>query len=279
MRSHQEPLVSGLYTVSGARGPTMLCIHGWAQNMDYFETLAAQLVPDIRVVSLDLNRLLAKLPEDGCIRSGALQELAGLVASFIDSSQKSLKIVAALGHSMGGVVLARACRQGLLPVELRRIFVATPFHPVRLPLGLAGSTRRIEGILRLYAGLPRWARIKLAAALYRGMVVDPRAISDAMISAAADLPVVNGARILDDLSVMKDSMPASRSLLSQGAIIIHGQSDRIADPKRARSVAIDLGHDWHSLEEVGHSPCTEAPEEVAQILRNAIGVALKNDPS
>ena len=265
--------MSGLYTVFGDRGPAMLCLHGWAQDMDYFESLSARSALGIRVISLDLNRLLATLPEDGHVRTSAIQDLAGLLARFIDSSYRSQKIVAVLGHSMGGVVLAKACGQGLLPVALRRIYVATPFHPIRLPFGLAGSSGRLEVMLRLYAGLPRWARIKLATALYRGMVVDRRAISGAMLSAAADLPAVNGARMLCDLGV-EGAKPSRKALLSQDPIVIHGECDRIADPERARNAAFDHGYTLHFLERVGHSPCTEAPNEVAEILRSAMDVDL-----
>ena len=80
-------------------GPTVLCVHGMTANSRCWDRIVAGLVPDYRVVALDLRgRGLSDKPPNGYGIDGHVRDIHAVLAA------EKLGPVVLMGHSLGAMI-------------------------------------------------------------------------------------------------------------------------------------------------------------------------------
>lgn len=233
---------------AGRSGPTVLFLHGWGDSHVVWEPIMARLAPHCLCLALDLPGF----GESGVpMREYQVQELATLVGRFLDALAIERAVV--VGHSLGGMltlrlaldrpalvsrlVLVAAAYVGHLPPALQimltmlgrpvlegarvvRAAAGWALHPVeeRLPLSLRESGRRS----RAFAQAPAWVLQRTLHAIAR---IDLR-------------PEIGR--------------------ISQPALIINGEQDRVIPHQRAEWLALRLPNArLVTLPGIGHHPMAD----------------------
>ncbi|MEQ9397594.1 MAG: alpha/beta hydrolase [Longimicrobiales bacterium] len=252
----------------GPDTPTFLLLHGFGASSFSWRTWAAALAARGHVVFVDLKGFgSAPRPDDGAY---GIEDQAELVLRLI--RQRGLRRVTLVGHSMGGGV-ALLVALGLLDSDPgcldRMVIVAGAAYRQRLPPfvalarwpRLSGAGLRVLGTRRVI----RW--------VLRSIVAEPDAVTGSQVEGYADpLDSAEARRALfevarglvpDDL----DAITARYPEIAVPTLVLWGRDDRVVPLRIGQRLAEALPRaELEVLDDCGHIPAEERPEESLEIL-------------
>lgn len=91
------------------KGPILLIVHGWKNNVSHFRPLASKLSSKYRIVAVDLPGFGGSSANRGY----TIDDYAEFLAKFVDKINID-KLTGLIGHSMGGQISVVAVARGLL---------------------------------------------------------------------------------------------------------------------------------------------------------------------
>jgi len=264
----------------GTPGPTFVCVHGLGGSALDWQALAPRLIPHGRVVALDL-------PGSG---DSPLRGRSASVAAHQQVLDRYLTAdvgepVVLMGNSMGGMVaiLQAATR----PRTVERLVLLSPVLPAsvrRMPHPLVTAQFCAYAVpqvgewyirsRRRYAGDQRLVDISLAFLTVHPEriareVYEQRYALSARLAAAADgdRAFLTAARSLLALLAAPGRYQRLIAAVAVPTLVVHGARDRLVNAAAARRLA-GFRTDWqvHILDDVGHMPQLEAPDDVAHLL-------------
>lgn len=254
----------------GERGRPLVLIHGFGANGYTWRHWAPRLSEEFRVLVLDLKgHGAAPGPDDDAYRPG---DHADLVVRMIRG--RDLHDVTLVGHSLGGgIALLTALRlQDAGERRLRSlVIVSGAAYPQPLPRFLAWLQKPLIG-----PALLRWlpARLLVRRTL-RSIVHDPATVTRRQVEAYAEplsapggrRAVFRGARqiVPDDLEAIVARYPGIRI----PAVLVWGRQDPVVPIGLGERLARTLPRArLEVLEECGHIPQEERPDEALEIVRD-----------
>jgi pimeloyl-ACP methyl ester carboxylesterase len=266
------------YVVEGGAGPPVLLLHGFADTADCWRRVVPALLPNHRVIALDI-------PPFGRSGQPPLSDGAGLVDYYPDyfralAETLEIRDAVVIGHSLGGAV---ALNMALDEPELvdRLVLIA----PAGLGDGapwwwhaLAGRYVNWAALLRLPNPLAGQAiRAGLRGFLEERLVHDSRRL-EGVIDHFVDL--YGGRREFEALlAAGRTLIPGYTGMLIQRAAelehpvkVIWGREDRLAPVGHASAFARAAPHaSVHVLEGCGHYPQIELPARVNALIGEFLG--------
>jgi len=248
------------------QGPVLLLVHGTGAATHSWRALAPLLARDFTVIAPDLpgHGFTGALPDADMSLRGMSQALRALLVEL------GAKPALVAGHSSGAAVLARMCIDGGIQPECM-VSLNGALLPFR---GLAGQFfLPIAKLLATTALVPRlfaW-RASDERAVERllagtGSRIDPQGARFYARLLGNRAHVGNVLRMMSnwDLSVLERDLPKLGTVL----VLVVGANDLTVPPAQARSVAALLPRARiETLAALGHLAHEEAPERIAEILR------------
>ena len=265
----------------GAEGaPVVVLLHGLGNSHVSWRMFAAELVPDFRVLAVDL-------PGHGL--SPLMGRSTSVVANHDVLGRLILEIsadpVTLVGHSMGAsLAVLQAAKH---PEAVRRMALLAPpmpRSPVQMvPPALAGHVAlcawpwlaRVAMARRLERLGPEEyvARgLKLTCASVEEIDPETRRLTVELVESAhaadSHAAYVEAARSMGVLLTRARQYKAAISAVTAPTVVVHGTADRLL-PGRGLDQLEALQPGWRTelLEGIGHSPHLEAPGRAAGIVR------------
>jgi len=224
----------------------VVCLHGTGDNAHHWDRLIARM-PAYPVVALDLPGHGANLDRPGPAEMGVI-DYADYVRAEL--TRRGLKDVCLVGHSLGSAVAMR-------------LAVDHPSLVRRLVLVGAGAR------LRVLPALLDTAKTNPAAAIRElvDMGFAQRHHDEAKRYYDALAPVAPGVIRRDLIACDRFDMMEELGHISQRALIITGEEDRLTPPKYARFLREKLASaQLQVLPGAGHYVAIEAPEALAEAI-------------
>lgn len=246
-------------------GPDLLLLHGTGSATHSWRDLLPLLATRFRVTAPDLpGHGFSDRSPNGDASLPTMSRLVGELMRELDATP-----MAAVGHSAGAAILARACIDGSISpkvlISLNGAFL--PFH------GLPG--RLFSPVARVLAATPFAARLMSRQAARAGAVerllldtgsrLDARGISLYRRVVNSPSHVAGALEMMAawDLRALERDLPRLRMAL----VLIVGTRDGTVPPSQAREV---MGHvPWAtlvSLSRLGHLAHEEKPADVAALI-------------
>jgi pimeloyl-ACP methyl ester carboxylesterase len=264
---------------AGAGVDTFLLIHGYGASTFTWRHWAPRLAERGHVVMLDMKGFgRAPKPDDGRY---APEHQAELVLRLI--AERDLRNLTLVGHSLGGGV-ALLTALGLLDRDAERlrrlVVVAGAAYEQKLPpfVKLADHPR-VSSLLFRTLGPELIVRLVLRSIVYDRAKVD----GDQVRGYAAPLASADTLRALIDSArhIRPDGlerMTARYSELAVPSLILWGRHDRVVPLWVGERLERDLPDArLHVLEECGHLPAEELPDESWMVLEAFLGG--RSDPA
>jgi pimeloyl-ACP methyl ester carboxylesterase len=253
-----------LYHEKTGAGPPLLFLHGFAQSSYCWRELAARL-PGRRCVALDLKGFgQSDKPADGAYR---VSDQARLVRGAIEALD--LRDLVLVGHSLGGAVaLATAAelqRAGAPPRGL--VLVGSMSMPQRIPGALQVLRLPVLGELAAHlTPAPLAVRAAFLLAYH-----DRRRISAALVAEHArcmNLPGARAALVATARALTAEQIGDLAPELTIPALLLWGRHDPLVPLRVGQSLAAALPNArLEILEDCGHYPQQENPDETARLIR------------
>jgi pimeloyl-ACP methyl ester carboxylesterase len=242
---------------SGPEGaPALVLIHGFSHSLETWEPLADALEADWRVIRFDLpGHALTGPREDAAY---AVSDTVDQVAALLDEIAPERFVIG--GSSLGGLVSWRYAADHPGRVE-GLVLISPGGYP---NLGVGDEPAPVPAQVRLFLTTAPTAGVQAAtAALY----ADPSRITPEQIERIGALMRVEGVgealvqRI--EQFTLPDPNPALRSIEAP-ALVIWGARDVMIPPTHGPRFAAAMPNaDLVLMQEAGHMPHEERPEEVA----------------
>lgn len=242
------------YQERGSRGagPTVLLVHGAGGTWRHWGLQLRDLE--------GAYRLALDLPGHGRSTGPGRETVEGYAQVVLDLIHAlDLAEVTVVGHSMGGAIA---------------LTMALAAPEVVARLGLVGTGARLRVHPDFLAGLlapdPAPTIRRIAVASYRSGAPEAQIAQTARELAATDPVVYHGDFIACDAFDLMDRLAA----ISQPALVLTGEDDRMTPPKYARYLAEHLPHATLRLvADAGHMVMLEQPAAVTEALRAFLGLA------
>jgi pimeloyl-ACP methyl ester carboxylesterase len=268
--------IRGLRTVffdSGGDKPALLFIHGLAGNGTHWIHIAPKLQDRYRVIGLDLP---------GCGSSASPTDRMS-VAFYVEHVRELLELLDVqtagfIGHSLGGMISTEFALR--YPKLCNHIILVSPagFLTMPAPIRLLGHLFLRPALLNPI--LPRAWRQLLAFAFGRSNEYTKRFIQ---VQAASE-ETGEVAKIIGGVSrVMYDLKPdfltkcflENLDQIKQPVAMIWGDQDRLVATRGMRKAAAVMpGARLRELNQCGHLPLIELPNEIISFVEEALGVAV-----
>ncbi len=273
--------------------PTVLLVHGLGNSHVSWRGFAAELVPAVRVLAVDLPGH-GRTPRVG--RSASVLANQVLLGRLIEKI--SLEPVMLVGHSMGAsLAVLQAAQQ---PGTVDRLALLAPPMPrlagQLVPASLAGHvalcswpwlarrtlSRRLQRL-----GADEYVKRGLELTCASLDAVDPvtrQLTVDLVASRAAgddaEAAFVEAARSIGLLMARAREYKAAIATAAAPALVVHGTADRLLSRIGLDQLAA-LHPQWRTelLEGIGHSPHLEAPERTAGLVRRFLTDAAEQEPA
>ena len=269
----------------GGEGTLVLLVHGLGGSSLNWAAVGEELTGHGHVIAPDLPGFGRTPP---CGRSSAVNDQADLLARFIERTTDDPAVV--IGNSMGGMIsMLLAARH---PHLVERLVLADPAAPSWSPRTINRAWAMMLGIYLL----PGINKAVMTALQNRGtaeqrtaenmdiIAADGSRVSDHMKRLHSDvalerehMPWVNDAYLDAYRSIMKHMVPPSRydrlvHRIMAPTLLMHGTVDGIVPLSAARRLASSRP-DWTyvELEDTGHIPMLEAPEDFLKLANEFIG--------
>lgn len=224
----------------------VVCLHGTGDSARHWDRLIARL-PEHYVIALDLPGHGVNIDRPGPAEMGIV-DYADYVRAEL--TRRELKDVCLVGHSLGSAVALRLAVDH--PSLVRRLVL----------VGAGARLRVLPELLQAAAKSP--------AATMRELVdlgFAQRHQDDAKRYYEALLPVAPGIVRRDLSACDRFDMMAELGHISQPALLITGEEDRLTPPKYARYLQEHLASaQLHILPDAGHYVAVEAPDAVVEAL-------------
>lgn len=258
-----------LRVLEGGSGPPLVLIHGRGNAATGWFPLLPELARSHRVLAVDLpgfGQSVAPRFTGGGFEEG--------VAFFVDPIEEwlfaeRLEGASVIGHSLGGLVAVELALRG--KVSLARIGLIGAMG--------VGAAMTLQSRLFFRLGPERLAR-RLGKRLLRAMVPPPFTKNGPRLAALFyEHHAVPGGRpdasaAFDALHPLTGPVPNRLDLLHEieiPALVFWGDHDEVFPAPVAIGAAAALPHAELHIEDLGHSPHTEAPDRVLPILRKFLG--------
>jgi pimeloyl-ACP methyl ester carboxylesterase len=235
-------------------GPAIVLLHGSNSSLFTWEGWAAALIPEHRVISLDLpgHGLTGPHPE--------ARYAAAEMAEFVDHFVSALKVerFSLAGNSMGGgVAWHYALAHG---DKLDKLILVDPYvYPQAAPAMLKLFAMPVTGQIARWV-TPRFAVAKSVHEVYG----DPSRASESGIDRYYDLLLRDGNREATRLRLgghREDGLTARLKDIHAPTLILWGTRDRWIPPANAARLARDItGAQVVMLDGLGHVPMEEDPQ-------------------
>ena len=243
-------------------GLPLVCLHGWGMNLRVFDDLRAALGAQ-RSWAIDL-------PGHG--RSGWEPRRADLVSQAEDLLAALPPRCVLLGWSLGGKLALHLARLAPQVVEALVLVSSTPrfVQSADWPHGLdAGEVEAFNSLLeqdwRQMLSDFVWLQLRGS----RNAEAAQQRVEAAPTAHGAPRPEALHAdmRLLDNVDLR-----AMVSCVTQPALLIAGQNDRVVPPEATRWLSGAMPHArFHQIARSGHAPFISHVEEVAAVLRPFLG--------
>lgn len=261
-----------IHVVEAGSGPAVVLLHGVTLQWWVWRPMFHLLRDDHRVLAWDMRG-------HGDSRSGSRGVTLGAVADDLSTVLARLDVhdAVVVGHSMGGMALARFCTDHHRMLEHRcraLIFLATSAAPVALSTISGGGAGLIELINRA-------ASAGMAAQQWRYSWPDNTA--SALLVRAAFGRQASGAAVEQVRRMLAEVDPrttteASRAIAHHDVrsdlghvdlptLVIVGSADLLTPPAHSREILAAVpGAELHVLDGVGHQVMQEAPTRLAALV-------------
>jgi pimeloyl-ACP methyl ester carboxylesterase len=266
-----------IHVVEAGSGPAVVLLHGVTLQWWVWRPMFHLLRDDHRVLAWDMRG-------HGDSRSGSRGVTLGAVADDLSTVLARLDVhdAVVVGHSMGGMALARFCTDHHRMLHNRcrgLVFLATSAAPVALGAVAGGAAGLVELVQRLAtAGMesPRWRYAwpdSNVSALIVRLAFGRRASGAAvdqvrtMLSDVDPRTTAEAGRAIAEHDVRDDL-----SHVDLPSIVVVGTADLLTPPAHARGVAAAIpGAELRVLDSVGHQVMQEDPTSLAGIIRELTG--------
>ena len=256
-----------LYCEIQGDGPPVVLIHGFGEHLYCWRSLVPRLAAAHQVFALDLNGFgLSPKPRDD---SYSLDDQAELVCGFVQ--HHGLRQPTLIGHSMGGgVALLTAMKlqeRGNPAAAL--VLVDSIAFPQPLPLFIKLLTIPVINWLGTRL-IPPEVQVRIAL---RAVYFDDSKITEAAVRAYAEplrQPGGRHALIATARRIVPenvDELVRRYAELNSPALILWGRQDALVPLPIAERLHRALeGSELKVIEECGHAPLEEKPEEAAPLV-------------
>lgn len=246
---------------SGPDGaPAIVLIHGFSHSLETWEPVADALEADYRVIRFDLpGHALSDVRSDSAY---SVPETVNQVAALLDEVAPERFVIG--GSSLGGLVSWRYAA-----AHPDRVDGLVLISPGGYPnLGVGDEPAPVPAQVRLFLTTAPAAGVQAATgALY----ADPTRISEDQIERIGALMRVEGVgqALVERIEqfTLPDPNPVLREIEAQ-AVVIWGQRDAMIPPTHGPRFAAALQNaELVLIEDAGHMPQEERPDQVADVMR------------
>lgn len=255
-------------------GPVVLLLHGVGLRWWVWAAQFRLLHGRCRVLAWDMRgHGRSTVGDDGMELDAIAHDLASVLREL------DVHDAVVVGHSMGGMALARFCADHpeLLAERVKGLlFVATSAamidadSAIGAVVGLANIMSRLtrDGARLRYG----WSDTNLSAVLVRGAFgrrVSGRAVDDVRRMFAELSPEVAAAA---GRSIASHDVRSDLAHVTTPTTVIVGSADRLTSVAHARVIAEEIdGARLHVLDGVGHQVMQEAPHELVDLIGELVG--------
>ncbi len=246
----------------GAGSPALVFLHYWGGSSRTWRHVVDRLAPEFRTVTFDQRGWgRSAAPATGYALDDLADDAQGLIAAL------DLEKYILVGHSMGGKVaqlIASRRPRGLIGLAL---VAPAPPGPLNLPLAARQAMVRAydtrESVVATVSGV--LAPVGLAQADLEAVIEDSLAGAQA-------------AKQAWPLRTSQENIVSALARIEVPAIVISGEHDRVDPPEvLERELLPHLARaQLHVLRRVGHLSPYEAPDAVANLVRD-FAVSLTDD--
>jgi pimeloyl-ACP methyl ester carboxylesterase len=230
------------------KGPKVLLIHGWGDNLNGLTELAKGIAKGFEVIAIDLPGFG---DSEGPKTAWSLMNYAELVQHFLEKLEINA-LYGAIGHSHGGAVLVKATGQKILNPKKLILLAAAGIRDKqkgrRLFLMILAKTGNLATIW-----MPARYREALRKSLYQ--------------AAGSDQDVMPGLKETYRLIVKEDLQPDA-ALIDQSTLLIYSTGDKAAP--------LEFGKIYNRLiknsklevvDQAGHFIHLDQPEKTYNLIR------------
>ncbi len=231
-------------------GPTMLFVHGWADQLSTFDTLIQYFQNDYEIVLLDLPGAgKSQMPQV----AWSLDDYAQHVADF--TKKIGIKPNVVIGHSNGGAIAIKAIATGMLSTQnlvlLSSAGIRNDKNVRRLLWNLTAKAGKAATI-----ALPTAIKQKMRARLYK--------------SAGSDLTIAPHMEATFKRIVGED-IRENAAQLKIPTLIISGSKDSSTPPSYGRAFhSLIEGSQFALINDAGHFAHQTNTDEVANYMKGFI---------
>ena len=255
-------------------GPTLLLVHGHGGCWRFWLRVLPKLAQRCRVIAVDLPGFG---DSDTALGGDVMSEQVATLTSLV--RQLGLMRVVVAGHSMGGLATIRVAIED--PAHFAGVVLVdaggSKIGPKRLALILA--TFRVfhavfgARVSRFVARHPALFRLLLVLAL-----ADTRSMSPSL--ALEIIPRMAAPGFISTMKAAAEEVNVARpEEIDQPALVVWGERDRILPCRDGRALADRMPNSrFVALDQVGHCPMIEAPDETAQLLGDFVVDTLRREP-
>ena len=272
---HSDDAVA-LHVERSGRGAPVVLWHGWAMNLRVFDALRENLQRDFRTIAVDLpghgrSAWRAAVPSVPGAAAAQLEALDSLLRPLLDTVPHNATLV---GWSLGGQLALRAAM--LAPERVARlVLIATTPRLVRAADWPHGVDAALLALMRARVHEDSQAMVDEFLELQlRGC----RNALPLLHALRATLPMQGAASapaLLGGLEVLAHTdLRPLLSQVSQPALVVGGQYDRITHPRAAEALAHSLGTArYHEFARSAHAPFLSHADEFIALLREFIAAS------
>jgi pimeloyl-ACP methyl ester carboxylesterase len=243
--------------VRGKGETALVFLHGWGGDRAYWKNQVAAFAGDYRVVALD-QAGHGESPTDR--KESSVAALAGDVETVV--KDLGLKRVILVGHSMGGPVALAAAKR--LPGTVVAVIAVDTLHNAETKFPAETADKLLAAIEKDYKGTIR-------AGFFAGLLpekADPELTKWLTTKAEGANPKMAVALMrdifgLDTAKLLREAKVPVRCINSGGGYAFFQPTAVAVNKKYADFAAV-------SIDDVGHYPMLEKPDEFNRDLRDAL---------
>jgi pimeloyl-ACP methyl ester carboxylesterase len=233
--------------------PTLVFIHGSGDSARAWTELMARL-PEYHCVALDLPGHGAQIERPGPSAMGVADYADGVRATLM---RQGLSNVCLVGHSLGSAIALRLASDH--PSLVSRIVL----------VGSGARLRVLPALLDTAKNDPAEAKRQIGPLGFA-----PEHAAQAEDYARAQQPTAPGMLYRDLAACDVFDMMSELGRVSQSALVVVGESDRLTPPKYATYLSDHLAHaTLVTIANAGHYVQVEAPDALADALRRWLEMA------